>query len=188
VLIPPGLRDLLLSLADVKALRPVWSEEILAEVRRNLPERLASRGHEPGIAAEMTERTIATMNRAFPDACLPADAWRPLVEHMTNDAKDRHVLAAAGSNATHVVTANVRHFPVRSRPVGVHVVRPDAFLLHVLDRDRATVLAGVEAMANRHRRPAHTPVELAGLLSTGVHTPRFGTRLLELHATGEWPN
>jgi hypothetical protein len=35
VLVPPALRDLLLSCASVDLFRPVWQEEILDEVRRN---------------------------------------------------------------------------------------------------------------------------------------------------------
>jgi hypothetical protein len=38
VLVPMGLCDSLLSIARTGIYRPIWSDEILAEVRRNLPQ------------------------------------------------------------------------------------------------------------------------------------------------------
>jgi hypothetical protein len=100
---------------------------------------------------------------------------------MTNHRKDRHVLAAAiGSHATHVVTDNLRDFPVRSRPPGVTVVTPDAFLLDLLQHDPAAVTAAVRAMARRHRNPPHTTRQLAQFIADGVFTPKFGVALMNL--------
>lgn len=76
------------------------------------------------------------MRRAFPDSCAATRLWVPLVGQMTCDEKDRHVLAVAiGAQATHLVTANTRDFPVRSRPVSVAVVNPDRFLRNRLAAD-----------------------------------------------------
>ena len=100
---------------------------------------------------------------------------------MTNDPKDRHVLAAAvGSGASHVVTVNLRDFPVASRPAGVLVLAPDRFLLDRLRDNELGIRRAVEAMASRHARPAHTARELATLMSTGRFVPRFGAALLEI--------
>jgi hypothetical protein len=99
---------------------------------------------------------------------------------MTNDPKDRHVLAAAvASGASHVVTVNLRDFPVASRPAGVLVQAPDRFLLDRLRDDAASVRRAVEAMASRHASPAHTPRELAALIANGRFVARFGAALLE---------
>jgi hypothetical protein len=99
---------------------------------------------------------------------------------MTNDEKDRHVLAAAvGAEASHVVTENLRDFPRHSRPDGVSVVRPDAFLLAQLERDPEAVQQGLEAMSRRHQRPAQTAPDIARLLARGTHVPPFGAELLE---------
>jgi hypothetical protein len=90
------------------------------------------------------------------------------------------VLAAAiGSHATHVVTNNLRDVPVRSRPPGIDVVMPDAFLLGLLQYDQA-VTAAVRAMARRHRTPRHTPKQLAEFIADGVFTPKFGVALMNL--------
>lgn len=141
VLVPPGLRDLLLSVAHVGVFRPVWQEEIEDEVRRNGARLRVKRGVDGDVAAREVATTITQMNIAFPDARLDSHLWLPLVGTMTNDPKDRHVLAAAvGATATHVITFNMRDFPVPSRPAGVTVLRPEAFLLDCLEDDQERVL------------------------------------------------
>lgn len=182
VLVPPGLRDLLLSCADAEVFRPVWQSELEVETLRNIARlRVKRGGASADDAAEYAARTIAAMNSAFPDARLADAAWRGQVAAMTNDPKDRHVLAAAvAASATHVVTLNLRHFPVASRPAGILVQAPDRFLLDRLRDDAAGVGRAVEAMASRHARPAHTPRELATLIASGRFVPRFGTALLRI--------
>ena len=51
---------------------------------------------------------------------------------MTNDRKDRHLLAAAVRCGAHaIVTSNVRHFPAESvRVYEIDVLTPDDFLVH----------------------------------------------------------
>lgn len=118
------------------------------------------------------------MNSAFPDARLGDRAWRRHVGAMTNHVKDRHVLAAAvGARATHVVTLNLRDFPVASRPPGVRVQGPDRFLLDRVAEDADAVVRAVAAMARRHVRPRHTPRELADLMAAGQFVPRLGEML-----------
>lgn len=119
VLVPPGVRDVLLSLADGGAFRPVWQSEIEAEVRRNairLARATERKAEQPSAGVEQAvDRTLALMNEAFPDARADIKQWLPLVPRMLNDPKDRHVLAVAvGVKATHLVTANTRGFPKRS--------------------------------------------------------------------------
>lgn len=181
VLVPAGLRDLLLSCADAEVFRPVWQSELEAETVRNVARlRITRSGASADDAHEYAARTIAAMNSAFPDARLPDGAWRGKIAAMTNDPKDRHVLAAAvGAGATHVVTLNLRDFPTGSRPAGVLVQAPDRFLLERLRVDASGVRGAVEAMAGRHVRPAHTLRELAALIASGRFVPRFGAVLLK---------
>jgi hypothetical protein len=180
--VPPGLRDLLLSCADQAVFRPVWQAEIENEVRRNGARlAIARRGVSREDAVATLDRTLERMNTAFPDARLSSELWVPLVREKTNDAKDRHVLAAAvGADATHLVTSNLRDFPVPSRPPGIEVVRQDAFLLGRLTEAPDLVVRAVESMASRHTRPAHTPHELAEMIAEGKHAPRFGIALRKL--------
>lgn len=181
VLVPPGLRDLLISLADVGVFRPVWQDTILDETLRNGVKLLVERGSTDAAAHKKMARTLENMSTAFPDASLDEDEWTPLEAKCTNHPKDRHVLAAAmAAAATHLVTDNLRDFPPASRPADLAVLKPDPFLLAMLDREPDAVLAGLRAMAARHRNPAHTVQELATTLSSAERTKRFGSRILAL--------
>jgi hypothetical protein len=74
----------------------------LTELRRNLVDR--------GIPLERVDRRIAYMTRSFPDALVTR--YESLIDGMTNDPKDRHVLAAAvRANAEVLVTFNISDFP-----------------------------------------------------------------------------
>lgn len=181
VLIPPGLRDLLLSCADAAVFRPVWQSQIEEEMHRNGVRLKKKRGASDEEAAAALDRVLDQMNAAFQDARLTDAAWRRHVAAMTNDPGDRHVLAAAvAADATHVVTSNMRHFPSRSRPEGVKVQPPDSFLLERLADDQDAVVVAVLTMARRHSKPAHTPLDLARKMAVGPNVPRFGGRLLEI--------
>ncbi len=67
--------------------------------------------------------------KAFPQSFI--DAPLNLIESMTNDPKDRHVLAAAVlAGADYLVTYNLKDFPVRSyEDYNLSVLHPDDFLL-----------------------------------------------------------
>lgn len=145
VLVPIHLTDLLLRLADAETYRPLWSHEILEEVRRNLPK--------VGVSAEKAVRRIDVMRREFPDAMVTG--YEPLVDGMTNDHKDRHVLATAvRANAAIIVTANVKDFPSAAcDPYDIDVVHPDHFLLDQLDLYEEETLLCVKQMVADRRQP-----------------------------------
>jgi predicted nucleic acid-binding protein len=123
VLAPMPLCDTLLRLAEDPAFyMPRWSAGILDELRRVL-----CRMQYSGAQAE---RRITAMQCAFEDACVTG--YADLVASMTNDAKDRHVLAAAVRTGAHaILTENVKHFPAKSvEPYDIDVLTPDQFLAH----------------------------------------------------------
>ncbi|MBB5790169.1 PIN domain-containing protein [Jiangella mangrovi] len=184
VLIPPGLRDLLLSAADVAVFRPVWQSQIEDEVRRNGASLLAKRhGIDEDEAARRIGAVLARMNTAFPDACAPTELWVPLVPAMMCAQEDRHVLAvAAGAGATHLITTNTSDFPARSRPPGVKVVTADRFLRERLEEDPALVIEAIESMSARQTRPRQTPLQIADALVGGQYVQRFGRELRRLLA------
>lgn len=107
VLVPIGLCDALLSIALAGLNGPVWSDEILAEVRRNVP----------GVAPPEIENRIAAMNEAFPGA-LVGD-WRQTLSAVpdTVDPKDRHVVAAALVGQANVTErlSGARESPAKSK-------------------------------------------------------------------------
>lgn len=179
VLIPSGLRDLLLSCAHESAFRPVWQDEILDEVMRNSSRLLAARsGLTEDAATAAAAYALERMALAFPDACQPSETWVPLVRDLSCDAKDRHVLAVAiGAGATHLITDNARDFPAPSVPGGLSVVQPDPFLLELLAAVPDKVLDAVEGMSSRLRRPKKTAVELAEQMAKGRYVPGFGDEL-----------
>jgi hypothetical protein len=70
------------------------------------------------------------MESMFPDALVTG--YDDLIASMTNDPKDRHVLAAAVKcGAQSIVSNNVRHFPQESlSPYGLECLTADAFFKH----------------------------------------------------------
>lgn len=102
VLFKPLLCDTLLCLAEEGGYLPLWSEDILDELRRNLIHY--------GIAERATDYRIGQMTEHFPAAMVTGH--RSLVSAMTNSPTDRHVLAAAvRGHADVIVTENIRDFP-----------------------------------------------------------------------------
>src|SRR4051794_8860405 len=88
VLFPASLRDTLLRLARRQFFDPLWSDRILHETTRNLID-------DRGLTNQQAEWLVEQMNEAFEDAIVDGDAIDRLEPSMTNDEKDRHVLAAA---------------------------------------------------------------------------------------------
>ena len=98
MLIPIAKADLILRMAMARQFRLLWSEEILNEVERNLVTQLH-------IRPELARKRITAMRQNFPDALI--GNYENLIGSMTNESKDRHVLAAAVySNAKLIVIDN----------------------------------------------------------------------------------
>jgi predicted nucleic acid-binding protein len=153
VLYPVYLCDTLLRLAEAETYRPLWSNDILVELRRNIVER--------DIVEDRVDRRIAHMSRSFPDAMVTGH--ESLIDGMTNDPKDRHVLAAAvRANAEVIVTFNLRDFPEPAlKPYDITAVGPDDFLLDQLDLYPGLTVEVLEQQAAAYRRE---PTTIAGLL------------------------
>ncbi|WP_330178748.1 PIN domain-containing protein [Nocardia sp. NBC_01503] len=157
VLYPSHLRDTVLRLAEADLIQPLWSNEILAELRRNL----AVRHGRDEDTARKADHLIATLRRFFPDAIV--EGYDDLVDRMENHPKDRHVLAAAlQGNADVLLTFNLKDFEVR--PIGdgfPELLHPDAFLLDMLDLAPGQVIRLLHKQVAEHRRP---PKHIQGLL------------------------
>ena len=87
VLIPMPLADTLLRLAgDPRLYLPKWTDQIMAEVSRNLQENF-------GVTEEQAAYRESEIRRHFGEAWV--EGYGDLIPAMTNQEKDRHVLAAA---------------------------------------------------------------------------------------------
>jgi predicted nucleic acid-binding protein len=134
VIVPASLRDILLRLAETPRLYvPKWSTEILAEVRRTLIGKLRK-------TANQADHLIEELRKAFPEACIKA--CNELEAALTNDLKDRHVLATAiRSSAQTIVTFNLRHFPPEAlQPYDLEALHPDEFLVNQFHLDDGLVI------------------------------------------------
>lgn len=149
VLVDACLRDTLLRLAETPPqYSPRWSAAILDEVGRTLINKL-------GRTEAQWVHLQNKMTEAFPDARVAR--FEHLIPSLTNQAKDRHVLAAAiQAGAAVIVTYNLKDFrPDDVRPWSVEAISPDAFLTECLDADPRTVIAklGLQATDSGKRFP-----------------------------------
>ena len=152
-------RDVLLRLAAAGLYRPRWTARIEAEWTRAL---LDSR---PDLSAQVA-RTRAAMARAFPDAAVEGHERHESAFSLP-DPDDRHVLAAAiEAEAGEVVTWNLADFPDDAlRPFGVEALSPDAFVLSLVEADRARVMTTLRRHRARLARPTLTASEYGGHLA-----------------------
>lgn len=157
VLIPPTLADTVLRIAETGAFGVRWSADILDEVQRNMLKR--------GATQTQVEHKLRRMTLGFPFAMV--EDYEALEAVVTNDPKDRHVLAAAIRSECHtIVAANLRDFPSESlAPWGVEVVHPNQFLLNQLDLAPGHVLAALHKQSAAYRNPARSAHEILGILS-----------------------
>jgi predicted nucleic acid-binding protein len=129
VLIPMPLADTLLRMAEAPRLYlPKWSQMIMDEVTRNLIQKW-------NMTQEKARRRESELRRHFPEAWI--EGFEPLIDAMTNDPKDRHVLATAvRAHADLIVTYNRRHFPAASLQASeIEVQGPTTFLRGLYDLD-----------------------------------------------------
>jgi predicted nucleic acid-binding protein len=140
VLAPMPLCDTLLRLAEDPAFYiPKWSPDILRELRSTLGRM--------GYTTVQAERRIVAMESAFEDASVTG--YECLVGAMTNDPKDRHVLAAAVRCGAHaIITHNVKHFrPETAKPYDLDILTPDVFLVHQFHLNQDLLREKISAQA-----------------------------------------
>ncbi|MEZ5311519.1 MAG: PIN domain-containing protein [Microthrixaceae bacterium] len=158
VLYPAHLRDTFLRLGERYLYRALWSADIVEELKRNLSEvaDVSAVGH-----------LLDQMTAAFPDA--EVTGYQSLINELTCDPKDRHVLAAAvRAHAAVIVTFNTTDFPDHStEPYAIEVIHPDTFLLDLLDLAPGTVIADLSQQAAANRRSPRTLSEILDALERG---------------------
>jgi predicted nucleic acid-binding protein len=116
-----------------------WSPRVLAETRAHLIERNVARFGEK--RAGRVDVVLGTVTDALQGAGagfeVPEEQVAEYERQMTNDPKDRHVLAAAVAvSATVVITGNTKDFArADTTPWGVRALTADEFLVEQLDVD-----------------------------------------------------
>ncbi len=158
------LCDTVLRLAERDVFRLLLSDVVLDEAIRNL----VSDGR---CTAETGERRRIRIRSAFEDSFVTG--YESLVDAMTCDMKDRHVLAAAVlGGADQIVTENLRDFPADSTdPYGIEVVTPDTFLQNVLDLYPQQTLEEISDQAASLKRPHASVHQVLAALSRNA--PNF---------------
>jgi hypothetical protein len=101
-----------------------------------------------GLTAGKASKRVARMHEHFSDAVVRG--YEPLMPTMSNQDKDRHVLAAAvESEAGLIVTFNLRDFPESAlAPFQVEARHPDAFLVALCDLNPQVVAHSLNAQAS----------------------------------------
>lgn len=139
---------------------------MLIELRRNLIEQ--------GIHADKVDYRIGRMRHTFPSAVVVG--YESLIDAMTNDPKDRHVLAAA-VRANAGVTFNISDFPESAlKDYEVTAVHPDDFLLDQLELyPGVTVEVLHQQVAAYRQEPTTLPGRLVWLERSGL--PQFAAEI-----------
>lgn len=125
VLVQAAVRDTLLRLAERRLFLCRWTDEIIEEMVRTLQHKLNK-------TPEQTSHLESELRTYFADAWVEP-GYRQLISAMQNDAKDRHVVAAAVKSGSEViVTYNIKHFPPSSlHELDITAMTPDEFLLGI---------------------------------------------------------
>ena len=171
VLANHGVCDLFLRLAERPRLyTAVWSKSVLEETIRTQVTKL-------NWPPELADQWRSEVMRYFPESLVDdASCLEPV---LSNEAKDRHVLATAiRAGAPTIVTFNLRDFSSSSlEPWGVQAVHPADYLitLHTIAPD-VVVAKLIEMVRDRQTKtPDLTPQ--AYLSKLGRSVPAFAAHL-----------
>lgn len=150
VLFSMYLRDTLLRLSHAGCFRPHWTDQILAEVTRNLVKKAKMKGDDAA-------RLATIMSTAFEEARV--ENWEEFIPAVSNHPKDRHVAAAAlAIKANVIVTRNIKDF--KPLPDGLVAMTPDQFLLALFDAFPEEVVETIETQAAGYTHGPQTSLAL----------------------------
>lgn len=156
-----SLCDTLLRLAEPPRLyEPKWSEGIIHETTRTLESKL-------GWPSPLTASLQAELRAHFGEAWI--SGYEALIPQMTNDEKDRHVLAAAvHGQASIIVTFNLRHFTREHlEPWGICALHPQSFLIETFRQEESLIMTKLEQQAADRRRSLRELLDILGATVPG---------------------
>lgn len=156
-----SLCDTLLRLAEQPRLfEPKWSEGIIRETTRTLELKLA---WPKSLIAHLEAELRAHFSQAW------IRDYEPLIPRMTNDEKDRHVVAAAVHGESPIIVTFNLPFPAGAfRAVGICAMHPQSFLIEIFRQEEAVVLTKLEQQAAERSRTLN---QLLNILNSTV--PEF---------------
>lgn len=165
-------RNLLLTLAEAGFFRVRWSEKVLDETRMAIQKILE--GKNVPDAAERSVRAVILMKAAFEDAIVSSyDDFLSVCDRLP-DPDDKHVVAAAlKTQASVIVTDNIKHFPANIvAPLNIEARTTDECIANTIALDIGKAVAAIRNMRERLKNPEKTAeillldMEAAGLLQT----------------------
>lgn len=159
--------DLFLRLAERPRLfLPRWSTELLDETKRT-HEKLNWPPH-------VSESWREAVEAAFPEAKI--DDYAHLIDCLTNDEKDRHVLAVAiRSGADIIVTFNLKDFPAEALdPWSIEACHPQDYLMTLYSMSPEIVVLKLQDIARKRNQEL---IEL--LFNLGRAVPDFTSHLIQ---------
>jgi len=167
VLYPAWLRDALLRMVETDVFQVRCSERILDEAQRNL------KANRPDLTPADIDGTFQDIREFFEGEGAMVSGYEPLELVMSNDPKDRHVLAAAVvGRADVIVTENLEDFPEAARKTyNIGAQCPDDFLCNQWELDEEAMMDVIDQWIADLSSP---PLTLGQLLQKlELHTPRF---------------
>jgi predicted nucleic acid-binding protein len=170
VLANAGVCDLFLRLAERPRLfLPLWSDAILDEVRRTQIQKL-----KPAYPPELADHWRHEVRRAFPESSVVG--YDLLIPVMTNQGKDRHVVAAALKGGSSViVTFNLKDFPSAAlKPWNIEACHPQDYLLTLYSMNPGVVMGKLAAIAQDHGDDLQDVI-----IHLGKSVPAFASRVIE---------
>lgn len=160
--------DLYLRLAEKPRLvLPKWTNQILDEVHRTHVEQL-------GWDQTLADTFRHAVTKSFPEAFI--SGYEDLVPLMTNDQKDRHVLAAAVREKLDIIiTFNLKDFkPGDLEKWNVRALHPQDYLLTIYSMNPQVVIMKLNQIARKKEEELEDTI-----IRFGKALPAFSTRLLE---------
>lgn len=159
-----------------------WSRRILDETRANLlPDVRLGPPERQEKVDQILNRVTESIHASGAGAEVPEEDIDAIERAMTNDPKDRHVLAAAvACSADTIITTNTKDFPpAATEPHGTAARSPDDFLASIFEP--ATRDAALAALRNQAAFHGWSIAKLLDVLgSAGPHGPAIVPRYARL--------
>jgi predicted TPR repeat methyltransferase len=120
------------------------------------------------------------MKAAFPEAIVEVPSG--LIELMTNDLKDRHVLATAVmAKANLILTNNITDFSLSALETwGIKAQSPDTFLSNLFDEYPEEIKFSLNGQVKKYKNPQKSLAELLEFLDKKANLSNFCQKITKI--------